>query len=79
MESGDQKVTTDLIYAELRSRLRVLQAEIENTDRRDPFLHELYSQRRQLRATIQSLNDQVAWESEMAVLSRSMPEQYGGW
>jgi len=76
MEFGEQE---KMIYAELRSRLRALQAEIEDTDRRDPFLHDLYAQRRQLRAAIQSLHDQAAWETEMAVLSRTMPEEYGGW
>lgn len=69
----------DKIQAELKRRLKGVAEELEHTDRRDPFRHDLYEQRRQLRAALQSLEDEMAWETECEVLTRSMPETYGGW
>lgn len=69
----------ELIRKELKRRLKGIVEELEHTDRRDPFRQDLYEQRRQLTATLKSLDAEIAWETECEVLSRSMPEDYGGW
>lgn len=75
MDSGER----EKIRTELKQRIKLINYDLENIDRRDPYRNDLYDDRNQLRKALESLNREEQWETEMEVLARSMPESYGGW
>lgn len=77
MENGEEDRAA--IRAELKRRIKLVNFDLEHTDRRDPYRQDLYADRRSLREALATLDDEEAWHTRAEVLQKILPEEYGGW